>query len=170
MKFASLLPVLFVIAIPRPLVWGDIVSFSDTEFPTSNWSVVETSATSNNPLVVHSREVAGGNPGAWRQLDVASGDFNSVHSGLFHFQHGASYNPSIKGEIIQLDYSFDAIQTLTDVATNPIEFKFAIRQNDSIYVSTGQVGGVFRTTGDFFPSTWTFLAQDVEKWSRDGQA
>ena len=84
MRLLYLLPVLFVFT-NLDFVSADIVSFGDTEFPTANWSAAETSATSNNPDVVHTQQLTGGNPAAFRQLDVSSSDFNSVHSGLFHF-------------------------------------------------------------------------------------
>ena len=122
---------LFALAIPAPGV-ATTVTFSDGDFQVVDWSVA-TEVLNLGGSVTASQVASGGSLGAYRRIDntlnsaVGTGVSNSVFA--FHKRVGATYDPSVNGAILSIDYSEGSLRVSGGVQACGL----ALRQAGIIY-------------------------------------
>ena len=123
---------------------GDLV-LSDSDFNDSNWVVVEVIDTTPNDSFVFSgtQLLAGGNPGAYRQVinQLNTNTASSVLSG--HFFQGGSFDPGEDGTFASIDVSVDGIGVSGPAGA--MGYSFLLGQGGN-YFSTG-LGSLINGTG-----------------------
>jgi hypothetical protein len=83
------------------------LTFSDTEFATSNWTtVLEFEASPGTGSFAATQVATGGNPGAYRHLDIHDGTVVNELD-VASFMNAAVFNPAVQGALTSFDMSFD---------------------------------------------------------------
>lgn len=90
---------------------GAIITYSDADFPDANWSAIEVLDTSpdNSYSFSAGQVLAGGNPGAYRQVINTLGSTTPSSIGSGHFLTGATFDPGVDGTFASVDVSFRGI-------------------------------------------------------------
>jgi PEP-CTERM motif len=92
--------------VPRA-VFAGMLTFSDSEFLDANWDASVVFETNGPSTVMAMQQTAGGNPGAFRQVDHSFNAQGSIISG--HLFSLANYDPASQGAITQVDLAMDLI-------------------------------------------------------------
>ena len=107
------------------------VEFYDGTFNLDDWQTADY-YWGNGGSITLTQINSGGNPGQFLEIDhfLQSGATNSVVYGL-HTRNGATYTPSVQGEITAVDFSIN-YQNLQTTGMGQ-GFAFALRQDGNIY-------------------------------------
>ena len=128
------------------------VTFSDTEFPISNWGFeTVTSGTGGTSIPA---QVAGGNPGNARQITNNVNANGGTVFGVSRYgtTNATRYDPSTQGAISSIDYSIDA-RWLSGIGGQGHSIMLGIKQNVTVYYAHIEITGsdglwhTFGTTG-----------------------
>jgi hypothetical protein len=126
-----------------PMAQATVV-FSDGTFNLADWNTTKY-YWGNGGAITLSQIATGGNPGKFLEIDhyvqPASAD-PSVVFGL-HLRDGATYNPSVQGEITSIDLSVNFENLYTTAAG--MAFGFTLKQDGKVYNNFRSLSGT--TTG-----------------------
>ncbi len=129
-------------------------TFSDGTFNPANWNndVYASSSVSATPVVAVTQETSGGNPGNYRRMEVTYPGGGTIYQ--FHALSGATWDPSVQGEIEGINASFD----LNKYATDSPNFWVALRQGNTVFrLETAVVASTLNTWQNF---NYTNLVQN----------
>lgn len=107
---------------------------ADGTFNDSDWTAVKfyDSTPGSSATFTASQTPNGGNPGAFRETTHTYA-FGGIEVG--HFMNGAVYNPSVRGAISGVDYSFDA-RVFESGASLAVVMGVVLQQNGEYYVNS----------------------------------
>jgi hypothetical protein len=111
----------------------DSFTISDGVFLDAQWSTATIADTTSGGMTVNAFQVlSGGNPGAYRQVDM-SGTGGTGHFSVAHVFAPAAWNPATQGAITFLDYSNDLAAPSFGQGTDSPPFLPLVLQNGSYY-------------------------------------
>lgn len=133
----SLLALIGIAAL-TPIAAADII-FSDTEFPTTGWGV-ESVLIGGGGAPIVSQVLAGGNPGAFRRVDMTPGPTTGDAIYTLH-RYGVTtatrYDPATLGAILSLDFYIDFRDVIAAGAATDQKVFFAAKQGVVVFAGPG---------------------------------
>jgi len=134
----SLVLTSLAVAALTPVATADIL-FSDTEFPTAGWGV-ESVLIGGGGSATNSQVLSGGNPGAFRRVDMTPGP--TVGDAIYTLhRYGVTtatrYDPSTQGAILSLDFSIDVRDVVAAGAATNQKVFFGAKQGTVVFAGPG---------------------------------
>lgn len=134
----SLVLTSLAVAALTPVATADIL-FSDTEFPTAGWGV-ESVLIGGGGSVTNSQVLSGGNPGAFRRVDMTPGP--TVGDAIYTLhRYGVTtatrYDPATQGAILTLDFHIDFRNVPPSSPFNDQTVFFGAKQGTAVFRGPG---------------------------------
>jgi hypothetical protein len=130
------------------------LTISDDAFLEGNWTTTEIADTGGNATFTTSQQLAGGDPGSFRQTTHSIPDAaQSIVLG--HVFTGASFDPSASGPIESLEFGLDLRFVGGSVGTSQVGHQLLLSQAGSLYNALATAGAVAQGPGNGLPGPWS---------------
>jgi hypothetical protein len=145
---------LFALSFLTPVfLSGATIEFAARDFASANWTQVNFNLTTLG-TATNAQILSGGNPGAYRQLNVTSEPVlpgQSFTANIASFGIPFVYNPSLGGALLSLNFQYDIIEISKQSISFPAAtYRPLLRQNSTLY---------FLNVEDVVATSWTTFAR-----------
>jgi hypothetical protein len=151
------------------------LTISDDAFLEGDWSASEISDTGGTASFTTSQQVAGGNPGSFRQTTHSIPDAGQSIV-LAHLFTEVAFDPGISASIAAIDFALDLRFIGGSVGTSQVGHQLLLAQGGSLYRAPSTASAVALGPGNGLPGSWSshsfagLVAGDFVRASGSGPA